>query len=189
MAADSPDRQSVSRAEPCPKAWLPVLLADSSGVLIDLTSSWRAPESATSHSQTIVCAKNVRNVQNTKMHVDGTDQGIRPFAHARCASASRFLRFPANRTGSYHLRSSPSVSRLEENCPKSALGTSKRTWYAKSHRAAWSKVGAPKTLKLPCTCKAAPTGWKPYNSPSGPPDVSTSPECPNQTCPHCQAHS
>ena len=57
MAADSPDRQSVSRAAPCPKAWLPVLLADSSGILIDLTSSLRAPESATSHSQTIVCAK------------------------------------------------------------------------------------------------------------------------------------
>ena len=42
MAADSPDRQSVSRAAPCPKAWLPVLLADSSGILIDLTSSRRA---------------------------------------------------------------------------------------------------------------------------------------------------
>ena len=71
-AADSPDRQSVSRAAPCPKAWLPVLLADAGGILIDLTSFRREPESATSHSQTIVCAKkNVRNVQNTTLPIDG----------------------------------------------------------------------------------------------------------------------
>ena len=78
MAADSPDRQSVSRAAPCPKAWLQVLLADSSGILVDLTSSWRAPESATSHSQTIVCAKNVRNVQHTTMPSDAQIKGSDP---------------------------------------------------------------------------------------------------------------
>ena len=111
------------------------------------------------HATVKHCLRKVQNVQNTKMPIDGTDQGIRPFAHARCEKANRFLRFPANRTGSYHVRSSPSVSRLEENCPRSALGTSNRNWYAKSHRAAWSQVGAPKTLKLPCRCKAAPTGW------------------------------
>ena len=161
MAADSPDRESVSRAAPCPKAWLQVLLADSSGILVDLTSSWRAPESARSHSQTIVCAKDVRNVQNAYRW---TDQGIRPFKHARCDNASRLVRFPANRTGSYHVRSSPSVRRLGETCPRSALGTRNRNGHAKSYRAAWSQVclglrGAPKTLKLPCRCKAAPTRW------------------------------
>ena len=67
MAADSPDRQSVSRAAPCPKARLPVLLADSSGILIDLTSFRRAPESATSHGQTIVCAK--KRPKRPKHHI------------------------------------------------------------------------------------------------------------------------
>ena len=51
-----------------------------------------------------------------------------------------------------------------ENCPRSPPGTRNRNWYAKSYRAAWGQVclglrGAPKTLKISCGWKEAPTGW------------------------------
>ena len=63
-------------------------------------------------SQTIVFAEKKRP-KRSKHHnayrraqIKGSD----PFAHARCDNVSRLVRFPANWTGSYHVRSSPSVS-------------------------------------------------------------------------------
>ena len=123
------------------KAWLQVLHADSGGILIDLRSSRKAPEKSHKPQTNNCLCKNVRNVQNTTVPIDGDrsrDQTLCTHKVRECKQIGPF--FPANRTESYRVRSSPSVSGHGENCPRSSWRTRNRNWHAKTYRPAWSKI-------------------------------------------------